>query len=108
MVMTAAHVDRMSEAELDTLPVLPLAIARCVPQTKVHVVEALLRRKKFVAMTGDGVSDSPALKRSDVGIGMGLNGCDNQYSSSCELVFRGRSTTFVSLTWFALFLAWGK
>jgi len=32
--------------------------------------------------------------------------CNKSYSPSCEVVFRARSTTFVSLTWFALFLAW--
>lgn len=76
MVMTAAQFDRLSDQEVDNLPVLPLVIARCAPQTKVRMVEALHRRKKFVAMTGDGVNDSPALKRADVGIGMGMAGSD--------------------------------
>lgn len=76
MVMTAAAFDKLSEQEIDDLPVLPLVIARCAPQTKVRMVDALHRRKKFVAMTGDGVNDSPALKRADVGIGMGLSGSD--------------------------------
>lgn len=76
MVMTAAQFDRLSDEEVDNLPVLPLVLARCAPHTKVRMVEALHRRKKFVAMTGDGVNDSPALKRADVGIGMGLAGSD--------------------------------
>lgn len=76
MVMTAAQFDRLSDDEIDNLPVLPLVIARCAPQTKVRMVDALHRRKKFVAMTGDGVNDSPALKRADVGIGMGMAGSD--------------------------------
>lgn len=76
MVMTAAQFDRLTDKEVDDLPVLPLVLARCAPHTKVRMVEALHRRKKFVAMTGDGVNDSPALKRADVGIGMGLAGSD--------------------------------
>lgn len=76
MVMTASHFDKLSDAEIDRLPVLPLVIARCAPQTKVRMVDALHRRNKFVAMTGDGVNDSPALKRADVGIGMGMAGSD--------------------------------
>jgi potassium/sodium efflux P-type ATPase len=71
MVMTAAQFDKLSDEEIDNLPLLPLVIARCAPSTKVRMIEALHRRKCFAAMTGDGVNDSPSLKRSDVGIGMG-------------------------------------
>ncbi|KAK5109196.1 hypothetical protein LTR62_007281 [Meristemomyces frigidus] len=76
MVMTASQFDRLSTSEIDALPVLPLVIARCAPNTKVRMIEALHRRKKFCAMTGDGVNDSPSLKRSDVGIAMGQAGSD--------------------------------
>merc|ERR1712032_871699 len=62
---------KLSDEEIDNLPLLPLVIARCAPNTKVRMIEALHRRKAFAAMTGDGVNDSPSLKRSDVGIGMG-------------------------------------
>ncbi|KAI5953578.1 ENA2 [Candida jiufengensis] len=76
MVMTANEFDALSDEEIDNLPVLPLVIARCAPQTKVRMIDALHRRKKFAAMTGDGVNDSPSLKKADVGIAMGLNGSD--------------------------------
>ncbi|KAK1218586.1 P-type ATPase [Marasmius sp. AFHP31] len=71
MVMTASQFDKLSDEEIDKLPLLPLVIARCAPNTKVRMIEALHRRKAFAAMTGDGVNDSPSLKRADVGIGMG-------------------------------------
>jgi Na+-exporting ATPase len=76
MVTTAAEFDKLSDDQIDALPVLPLVIARCTPQTKVRMIEALHRRKRFAAMTGDGVNDSPSLKRADVGIAMGQAGSD--------------------------------
>lgn len=76
MCMTANEFDGLTDQEIDALPVLPLVIARCAPQTKVRMIDALHRREKFVAMTGDGVNDSPSLKKADVGIAMGLNGSD--------------------------------
>jgi Na+-exporting ATPase len=71
MVMTASQFDKLTDEQVDNLPLLPLVIARCAPNTKVRMIDALHRRKAFAAMTGDGVNDSPSLKRSDVGIGMG-------------------------------------
>ncbi|QRW12896.1 potassium/sodium efflux P-type ATPase [Ceratobasidium sp. AG-Ba] len=75
-IMTAAEFDRMSDAEIDRLPELPLVIARCAPQTKVRMIEAGSRRRKYMAMTGDGVNDAPSLKLAPVGIAMGMGGSD--------------------------------
>jgi Na+-exporting ATPase len=85
MVMTASEFDKLTEDEIDNLPTLPLVIARCAPNTKVRMIDALHRRGCFVAMTGDGVNDSPSLKRADVGIAMGQNGSDVAKDAS-ELV----------------------
>lgn len=85
MVMTASQFDKLTEDEIDELPTLPLVIARCAPNTKVRMIDALHRRGRFVAMTGDGVNDSPSLKRADVGIAMGQNGSDVAKDAS-ELV----------------------
>ncbi|TDZ48253.1 Sodium transport ATPase 2 [Colletotrichum trifolii] len=76
MVMAASDFDKLSDDDIDRLPHLPLVVARCAPQTKVRMIEALHRRKRFAAMTGDGVNDSPSLKRADVGIAMGESGSD--------------------------------
>jgi P-type Na+/K+ transporter len=50
MVVTAKQFDQMLDDDIDILPVLPLVIARCAPQTKVRMIEALHRRKAFAAM----------------------------------------------------------
>ncbi|OBZ88125.1 Calcium-transporting ATPase 3 [Choanephora cucurbitarum] len=76
LVMAAQTFDKLSEERIDELPELPLVIARCSPDTKVKMIEALHRRKCIVAMTGDGVNDSPSLKKSDIGIAMGQGGSD--------------------------------
>ncbi|KAF2033334.1 calcium ATPase [Setomelanomma holmii] len=74
LVMTATEFDDLTDDQVDQLQVLPLVVARCAPSIKVRMIEALHRRGRFCAMTGDGVKDSPSLKRSDVGIAMGQAG----------------------------------
>ena len=76
MVMTAAQFDDLTDDQIDQMDALPLVIARCAPNTKVRLINALHRRRAYVAMTGDGVNDSPSLKIADVGIAMGQNGSD--------------------------------
>ncbi|KAH8552304.1 hypothetical protein BGW37DRAFT_455358 [Umbelopsis sp. PMI_123] len=76
LVTTGPKFDALSDDQVDNLPVLPLVVARCSPETKVKMIQASHRRQNIAAMTGDGVNDSPSLRIADVGIAMGKNGSD--------------------------------
>lgn len=96
LVMSAQAFDRLSEESVDALPELPLVVARCSPDTKVKMIEALHRRKKISGMTGDGVNDSPSLKESDIGIAMGQGGSDVAKQASDIILVDDNFATIVS------------
>jgi magnesium-transporting ATPase (P-type) len=60
LVMTAGEFDKLSDDQIDQLPQLPLVVARCAPNTKVRMIEALHRRKRFAAMVSQDASQMSA------------------------------------------------
>lgn len=75
-VITGAELDQISEADFADKVTQYSVYARVSPEHKVRIVQAWKKRGKIVAMTGDGVNDAPALKTSDIGVGMGITGTE--------------------------------
>jgi len=96
IVFKATDFDKLSNTEIDALPELPLVIARCAPDTKTRMIEALRRRGLYMAMTGDGVNDAPSLSSADVGIAMGLAGSDVAKSAAKIVLTDDKFNSIVS------------
>lgn len=76
-IITGNELDKMSDEDLKKeLKNKEIIFARVAPEHKMKVVAALKDMGEVVAVTGDGVNDSPALKRADIGIAMGKSGTD--------------------------------
>jgi len=70
-IMTGEELDKTSDAKLKKLVKKVDIFARVSPHHKLRIVKALQARGEVVAMTGDGINDSPALKASNIGIALG-------------------------------------
>lgn len=96
LAITSEELSKMSDEELFNNIEKYSVYARVAPEDKVRIVNLWQEKGKVVAMTGDGVNDSPALKGADIGCAMGITGTDVAKEAAAMILVDDNFATIIS------------
>ena len=95
-IISGTELNEMTDNELDQAVKSATVFARVSPNDKLRIIQSLKRNNEVVAMTGDGVNDSPALKAADIGVAMGIGGTDVAKDVSDMILLNDSFTTITA------------